>query len=209
MTQSAISSAYFDHYSKTFREHGPNAAGVDWRIEEHAEIRYAMMLKVFDGVPRDKPISILDVGCGYGGLLDFSKRHGIALEYTGIDIVPEMVQHGRDRHPEARFIVGDFLTASDIQENDYVVCNGIMTLKLSASIIDMNQYCSALIRKMFSVCTVGIAFNMMTNRVNFMVENLSYRSPVEILSFCLSEISGKVRLDHAYPRYEFTTYAYR
>jgi hypothetical protein len=49
----------------------------------------------------------------------------------------------------------------------------------------------------------------MSNRVNYMVDYAYYRSPVEILAFCLPELSNKCRIDHAYNRFEFTTYVYR
>jgi hypothetical protein len=42
-----------------------------------------------------------------------------------------------------------------------------------------------------------------------MVDYAYYRSPVEILAFCLPELSNKCRIDHAYNRFEFTTYVYR
>jgi hypothetical protein len=62
-------------------------------------------------------------------------------------------------------------------DEDYVVCAGILTMKLTASILDMNKYAARLIRKMFALCKVGIAFDIMTNQVNFMAENAYYRSP--------------------------------
>lgn len=82
-------------------------------------------------------------------------------------------------------------------------------MKLTASGLDMNKYAARLIRKMFNLAKVGIAFDIMTNQVNYMVEQSYYRSPVEILAFCLSELSTKVAIDHAYERYEFTTYVFR
>jgi hypothetical protein len=81
-------------------------------------------------------------------------------------------------------------------------------MKLTASILDMNRYANGLIRKMFALSKVGVAFDIMSNQVNFMVENSYYRSPIEIFAFCLSELSTKVAVDHAYERYEYTTYVF-
>jgi SAM-dependent methyltransferase len=206
---SEISAAFRKHYGTTLAKHGPNAAGTDWRLEKYAAIAYDKMMAVL--LDRDKGArpSLLDIGCGYGGLLSHAKKVGVTLDYSGIDIVPEMVQHGRSFHPDATFFVGDAQSFEFPRRYDYVVCNGLLSLKLDASILDMNVYAARLIRHMFSLASTGIAFNIMTNRVNFMEDHMYYRSPVEILAFCLSELSNKCRIDHAYNRYEFSTYVYR
>jgi SAM-dependent methyltransferase len=204
-----ISQAFKKHYTSRVVEHGPNAAGVDWIQTETANVTYRYMIELFRDSPREAPIQLLDVGCGYGGLLAYAKEHGFTLDYTGIDIVPEMIEHGRHLHPDAKFILGDFTTMKHLGHYDYVTCNGILTLKLAASILDMHKYADSMIRKMFDACKIGMCFNVMTTRVNFQIEDSYYRSPVETLAFCLSELSNKVKIDHNHPRYQFTTYVYR
>ncbi len=50
----------------------------------------------------------------------------------------------------------------------------------------------------------------MTTKVNFFANNLYYRNPAEMLSWCLAEITPRLRIDHAYPPlYEYTVYLYR
>ena len=61
---------------------------------------------------------------------------------------------------------------------------------------------------MFRICNRGIAFNIMTTKVNYFSNNLYYKSPIEALSFCLNEITTKVKLDHNY-LYEYTLYLYK
>ncbi|MDV7400003.1 hypothetical protein RZS08_51785, partial [Arthrospira platensis SPKY1] len=85
---------------------------------------------------------------------------------------------------------------------DFVVCNGVLTQKLHHSIAEMTAYAHRLLRAMFAHADVGIAFNVMSTHVNFMAPNLYYRSPVELLAWCLQELSPRVRLDHAYPLFE-------
>jgi SAM-dependent methyltransferase len=204
-----ISAAFVRHYTAKVNEHGPTAAGVDWRVDANAEIAYDKMLAVIREEDRGRRPSVLDAGCGYGGLLGHARRHGLDLDYTGVDITPEMIAHGRRLYPEARFEAGDLLEWPEAPRFDYVVCSGILTLKLAASILDMNAYFGRIVRRMFALADKGIAFNCMSNRVNYMEDKLYYRSPVEVLAFCLSELSTKVRLDHAYERFEFTTYVYR
>jgi SAM-dependent methyltransferase len=204
-----ISKAFREHYAKKLEQYGPTAAGVDWIKEATAELTYFYALKLIRSDHPQTQIKVLDVGCGYGGLLTYAEQHGFDLDYTGIDIVPEMIEHGKKLHPQATFLVGDFLDLQDVGQYDYVICNGAMTIKLKASTLEMHHYVDAMLRKMFGAAKVGLSFNVMTNRVNFQVENSYYRSPVETLAFCLSELSENVVLDHDHPRYQFWTYVYR
>ena len=171
-------------------------------------LRYDKMLAV---LPRDfgPVISLLDVGCGYGGLLTHAVNKGLAFRYTGIDVAENMIKWATANVPDARFVQGDILTHEFGQAFDYVVCNGILTQKLQVPGLEMDRYAARLIRRMFELCRKGVAFNVMTTKVNHFANNLYYRNPAELFSWCLSEITPYVRLDHAYPLYEFTMYLYR
>jgi SAM-dependent methyltransferase len=197
------------HYLSKVKTHGAEPKGVDWPTEELAAITYTKILGLIRDRHRKTRPSLLDIGCGYGGFLEFAKEAGQSLDYTGIDIVPEMIEHARRRSSDEKFILGDAIDFDFGRRFDYVVCIGIMTMKIMVGMLDMARYSHRLIRRMFDVADVGIAFTTMTNQVNYMVDTSQYRSPVELLAFCLSELSTKVIIDHAYERYEFTTYVFR
>jgi len=197
------------HYSETFSLHGPTSMGVDWGSDEPSMLlRYKKMLAIFDGSLSSKP-SILDVGCGFGGLLEFSKKNDIDLDYTGVDVVANMIEWASINLNCGKFIHGDIIDYRFNCKFDYVVCNGILTQKMSVSSIDMDLFSAKLIKKMYSLCRRGIAFNIMTTKVNYFSNNLYYRNPSEIFSWCISEITPHIVIDHAYPLYEYTVYLYR
>lgn len=208
---SPISALLRDHYENTFELHGPVAKGVDWGAEEDVVLRYEKMLEVIqrDASSVDAGCSILDVGCGYGGLLEHVKRSGLSINYTGIDLCENMITHARQRHDDNAFIIGDILTYDISCSFDYVVCSGVLTQKLTASIQEMDRFANRMICRMFELCRRGIAFNIMSTKVNFMVSNLYYRHPVDMLAYCLSQVTDNVIVDHAYRLYEYTTYLYR
>lgn len=198
-----------EHYEAIFSTNGPSARGVDWGSDEaKLHLRYAKMLAVIQEDCRAVP-SLLDVGCGFGGLLGYARSRGIVLDYTGIDVAENMIDWARSSFKNAQFICGDFLECKFSRKFDYVVCNGILTQKLDIPGIVMDQFAAKLIRKMYSLCERGIAFNVMTTKVNFFSNNLYYRSPVELLAWCLNEITPYFRVDHAYPLFEYTVYLYR
>lgn len=197
-----------DHYRATFLAHGANSQGVDWGPrEDAARLRQDIMLAVADGFPTGG--TLLDVGCGYGALAERIDARGLRLDYTGIDVVGEMVDEAQRRHPHRRFLHGDFLEVAEIGPFDYVVCNGILTQKLTATTLEMNVHARRLISAMFATCRRGCAFNVMTTYVNYQADNLYYRNPAELLAWCMSELTPRVRLDHAYPLYEYTLFLHR
>ena len=204
-----ISKALEQHYSAKFSLHGPSPEGVDWCSDEtRMFLRYVKMLNIANFAPGN-PTSLLDVGCGYGGLLQFAIGKHVDLDYTGIDVADNMIEWAVGNLPSGRFLHGDMLDYKFDRQFDYVVCNGILTQKLAAAGLEMDQFANQLIRQMFSLCTIGIAFNVMTTKVNYYSNNLYYRNPAELLSWCLSEITPHLKLDHSYPLYEYTIYLYR
>jgi 2-polyprenyl-3-methyl-5-hydroxy-6-metoxy-1,4-benzoquinol methylase len=208
-----------EHHAAVFALHGNTAKGVDWNDEGELLVRYDKMLDVMkkDFTLLPSPVSMLDVGCGWGGLLRRANSLNVALNYTGIDVVESMILHGRSEFPNAIFIHGDIFDLPEENIYDFVVCNGILTQKHDISIPEMERHAKRLVRKMFELCRHGIAFNMMSTRVNFMASNLYYQNPIELLAWLLAEVSPRVRLDHGYSclsrgkgkLYEFTAYVYK
>ena len=193
-----------EHYGKTFNKYGCSSEGVDWgKHEERALLRHQKIYEVIE----KKPCSILDVGCGYGAFIDYIGEKNI--NFTGIDCVGSMIATAQQKYPNSAFICDDFLR-HDFKDKkfDYVVCNGILTQKLTASDNDMESFSHDVIAKMFSICNKGIVFNMMTSHVNFKADNLFYKDPVDMLSWVMKNITKNVKLDHAYPLYEYMIYAY-
>lgn len=200
-----------DHYSRTFDEFGAVPRGVDWGSEGDMLLRYDKMLAIVRSARGDDSaeFSMLDVGCGYGGLYLYASAKGYNIKYEGIDVCKNLVEYAASKYPECKFYNEDILTFNTDKNYDYIVCNGILTQKLSNSYVVMDEFANTLINKMFSLCRVGIAFNVMTTKVNFMVDNLYYKEPVEMFGHCLKKITQKVRIDHAYPLYEYTMYLYK
>lgn len=211
MSTKLITESMKAHHDRVFSEHGATPRGVDWGAnEDDLTLRYDKLLDlVLRGRPLGRRASVLDVGCGYGGLLSRIQERELEIDYTGIDFVEAMIVEAKKRYPNGDFRCGDIFEAKGIGTYDYLLCNGIMTQKLDASIPQMDKFVRSLIRRMFDLCSEGIAFNMMSSRVNFMVDNLFYRSPAEMLSWCMAEITPNVALDHAYPLYEFMMYLYK
>ena len=84
-----------------------------------------------------------------------------------------------------------------------------MTLKNQATLIEMEEFSKVVINKMFEVCKLGIAFNILTTHVRHFASLNFYKNPLEIFAYCLSNLSLNVKIDHSYRLFEFTTYVYK
>lgn len=207
---SDISDKLGRHYTAAFREYGATPEGVDWgSSRDNLQIRYRNMLAVMKNSAAKKH-SLLDVGCGYAGLFAYACEHNIQLDYTGLDISEDMINWAIEHYAKsAQFIHDDIYNLDINNKYDYVICNGILTQKLDVSESDMDAYSKDMIKIMFSIARTGVAFNMMTTHVNYFADNLFYKNPVEMFSWCVSELSPYVKIDHSYPLYEYTMYVYK
>jgi SAM-dependent methyltransferase len=206
-----VSKTLKEHYFKKFMEFGATPKGVDWGKMGDVLLRYRKMMEV---IAHDEQKSIanptvLDVGCGYGGLFQYCTDNNINLKYTGIDVCENMIEYAKTIYSDAIFICDDVFNLKPDTYYDYVICNGILTQKLGTSQMDMDDYSQKLIFKMFELSNRGIVFNLMSTKVNFMVENLYYRNPVELFGFCFTQISPKIRIDHTYPLFEYSISIYK
>jgi SAM-dependent methyltransferase len=67
---------------------------------------------IIAGLELDSSRTILDIGCGCGGLgLALRDRFGVR-RYTGVEINPAAADAGRSLYPEARILCGDILDLS-------------------------------------------------------------------------------------------------
>lgn len=203
-----ISHQLKDHYSKKYASFGSTPEGVDWGKDD--KLAYARQIKML-GLLLDikQEVSLLDVGCGYGHLAEIIRDKNISVKYSGVDVVKSMIDDAKEKFPQFKFHNFDFLNFKCLNY-DYLVCNGILTQKLSATTLEMNGFFQAVVRKMYEHANIGIAFNVMSTFVNYQNENLYYKNPSETLAWCTTELSPHVVLDAAYkPWYEYTVYVYK
>ena len=207
-----VTKRLMDHYRSTFGKHGATPEGVDWGPERDVLLRHHIMLNLVlqDPMTKQDKFTLLDVGCGFGGFLKYLLSERISVDYTGIDVVVEMVDFAKTEFNTAKFVSDDIFSFEPSKRFDYVTCNGLLTQKLNnTSNSEMISHARQLIKRMYSFCNRGIAFNIMSTKVNYRVDNLFYYDPAEIIRYCLSEVTNRIKIDHSYPLYEYTVYLYK
>src|SRR5687767_6307649 len=88
------------HYEQCLEMHGATPKGVDWPNAEDLLTRMKVMLDVCKNGDNSDPIELLDLGCGYGALLDFinASPYCDKIRYKGIDLSSKMLEAAIKRH---------------------------------------------------------------------------------------------------------------
>ncbi len=193
-----------------FERHGDSYLGVGWtKSQEHADTRYRVMLEVIRDSKR--PVSLLDFGCGLSHLYEYMLRNDVRdIEYAGLDLSETFLRVCRQKFPHIAYYNVDILEqAHRIPVFDYVVMNGIFTLKADLSYKDMLYYFTTMIPEVFEKARVGIAFNVMSKQVDWERDDLFHLPFDEVASFLVEKVSRHFLIRHDYGLYEYAVYVYR
>ena len=118
----------YDHYKDNFGKGLTNDRILDWENRECQEIRFSI-LKDFIEDNHLTDFTLLDVGCGLADLYDYLNRFDIHDNYTGIDILPQMIDLAKQQHPNLRLVAGDIFTDDIFSERfDIVYSSGIFNI---------------------------------------------------------------------------------
>ena len=143
-----------DHYDYFLKKYPENdAKTVGWGSDEKQR-------KCFDILTyyTDKMDYVLDVGCGIGSLKDYNGW----FDYHGIDVHEEMIKIAQQRHPRSSFQCIDLMDYDT--KHDWVIACGVFNLRSQINQAgDAYQYhwLGSKIKKMFSLCNIGMAFNLL------------------------------------------------
>ena len=149
---------------------------------------------------------ILDVGCGFGHMLDYLKACTINAQYTGIDICPDFIEIARKRHPDADFRILNILEDTINETWDWIFLVG--AFNVAPEKIRWWPYVQEMIQRMFNLCRQGVAVDFLSSYVDFQKENAFHASPEKVFSFA-KKLTQRVALRHDYMAYEFTVYLYK
>ena len=72
-----------------------------WKIQECNQL---ILMTLVTPKEDGSPYRVLDCGCGYGALLDILPAF---VDYTGVDISPDLLEVAKELNPNEKFIQGD------------------------------------------------------------------------------------------------------
>ncbi len=134
-----------------------------WRDTHSQWLRFEVCTSALD---LDTVGSVLDVGCGLGDFLAFCRRRGFGGSFTGIDLLPSMIDTARLRHPAdpaARFEVANLLELPPHiahQRFDLVVACGSLSLRVP----HYDAYLNAALTALWSVTAGALVLVLPSSR---------------------------------------------
>lgn len=194
-----------DYYRRKLAEHGPGAAGMDWRDRASQHLRFEVIARYLDWTA---PPRVLDVGCGDGEFLAYCRARGLELDYSGIDVCPEMVATCCDRFGGPIAAVGT-TAGLGAESYDFVIASGTFNVRQLTPEATWREYVHRSIREMFAAAKRGIVLNLMTTHVDYRYDHLYYAGAEELDLLAVESLSRHFVIDHSYPLYEQTFAAWR
>jgi SAM-dependent methyltransferase len=187
-------------YSARLREHGDDIRTLASGTEERRRVRFDVLTDVGIGTGA----SVVDVGCGFGDYFGYLRERGIAVDYTGIDINPDLVAVARAKYPAARFLV------DDIQRNppprcDFFVSTSAFNLPLDHE--DNYHFAGEMLRTMYERARGGVAVDFLTSYVDYRSPHGFHYEPERLLTIA-KRITKRVAIRHDYLLFEFCVYLY-
>jgi SAM-dependent methyltransferase len=187
-------------YSDRLAQHGPTLATLGWTKPTHT-LRYRILLEYWLSPAPSGPVRLLDFGCGFGDLFGYARSHGIAIDYTGLDINQDLINVAAQRYPEARFLCLDLLAESFDETFDVVVSSGAHNYRFA----DNRAFIEHTFGLFDRLANWGFAVNFLSDRVNFKSEVNHHSAPEDMLKLALRH-SQRVSLRHDYMPFEFTVF---
>jgi SAM-dependent methyltransferase len=189
------------YYSAKLAEHGETPLGVDWNGEEGQALRFEQLCKVITGCS----FSLLDLGCGYGALLEYLRSRFDDVEYLGCDLSADMIKAARKRHGQD--LLAQFsLSSEPCTVSDYSIASGIFNVRLQHNDDQWQAYLESTLDTLNRTSTKGFAFNCLTSYSDRdkMRDYLYYADPLKLFDLCKRRYSRNVALLHDYGLFEFT-----
>lgn len=191
-----------EYFKKKLSAFGTSPQGVDWNSTTAQEIRFAQLSRVIEG---KNDFELLDYGSGFGSFYDFLKALGYQLKYIGFDILPEMIELGRELHrndPACQFTTQQ----RDLVEVDYSIASGIFNIRFQYEEKDWTEHVLQTLGRMNQLSRKGFAFNMLTKYSDegYMKAELYYADPCFYFDYCKQHFARNVALLHDYGLYDFS-----
>jgi SAM-dependent methyltransferase len=189
-----------DNYRNLFFKFGEGPAVGQWSIEGQ-RFRFEKLSEI--GCLSRK--NILEIGCGLGDFYPYLLKNFGEINYTGIDIVPELINSAKQKYPDASFYCLDLFENDFNRKYDWVFISGVF----NNDIHDATQFLLKMITVAYDLCEIGLGFNFTSKFVNRNDKEMAYHDPFEVFKFCVESLSKKVTISHHYERCDVVVFVYR
>jgi len=187
------------HYKNRISPKRENYDILDWASAESQQARFAVLAHEIDLAGT----SLLDVGCGLGDLLDFIKDRHLGVDYTGVDILDEMVRTAERMHPDGRFIQADIFGEDPHplgeRRFDVAFCSGALNLNLGNN----RTFLPLAASRLLHFARKAAVFNLLHVREAGRDKTYFYHDPDDVIDL-LTPLPCSIRIVDTYLPNDFT-----
>jgi hypothetical protein len=147
------------YYERLLLQHGRSPQALAERAEDKD---FEFYQHLFQELELPAQLSVLDIGCGMGDLIDFLQSREAGIEsYLGIDLVGQFIDLCRQEYlPPCRFQQANFVSNSFAPSEKFnlVVNMGVLVSR----VFRYEEYVEYCIKKMIALSTKYVLFNCIT-----------------------------------------------
>lgn len=198
----ARSHKVLDYFAARLEAYGETPQGVDWNSTQSQVVRFLQVLKICDFSSR---FSLIDYGCGYGGMVDYLEELDAQFTYVGYDPLEKMIAAAQSRHA-GRANCAFTARIEDLKPATFVVASGIFNVKLDIPDQDWTAHVIDTLDHMNRLSLKGFSFNCLTtySDAERMRSDLYYADPGFLFHHCKTNYAKDVALLHDYSLFDFT-----
>jgi len=190
------------YYQTQLARHREPEKRVGWKTIQSQRIRFEALIQVGSL----KGSKIVDVGCGLGAFWGYLQEQEIRVQYTGIDLFPEMIRGASQLYPEARFEVRSVLTQPyPAGSFDYSFLSGVFNVKVK----DNWTYMRTILQRILRQTKKAVAFNVLNAESGLDETNRFVVTPQEITALGRTLGVKRIRLLKDYHPQDLTLFFYR
>ena len=189
------------HYAHRVHSDRAHFDILDWAAPETQTLRFEILADNVELRGR----TLLDMGCGLGDLVSFLDKRRIDVDYTGVDVVEQMVARASELHPSRRFeCVNIFSDPAALggEKFDIMFCSGALNLNLGNNL----EFVKTALPVMLSRAREYLVVNMLHARMPVGEPQYFMYNPDYIISI-LKPLCSEVRIIDDYLSNDFTVIA--
>jgi SAM-dependent methyltransferase len=190
------------YYSSQLNQRLTPEQRVGWQTAESQRIRFEALA----GVGSLEGTKILDVGCGLGAFWDYLKRQKTAVDYTGVDLFPNVIREAKRMNPDARFEARNLIRQPFMPRSfDFSFLSGVFNVKVR----DNLEYMRVLLASVLKQTKKAVAFNLLNAEAGLIESNRFMMTPRDLVAWGRRLNVSRVHLIDHYHHLDLTLFLYK